>query len=134
MNDIGVISATLYKFYSGFGVRAWSEEDVPTTEDDGTELKPPYITFSIVCPEWRESALHQARIWTRSESNEEAFAIAGRVLDAIGEGVTLEAVNGRGYVTLDPGTPLAQKQPMDEDDIRVVYINLILGAITARSE
>ena len=134
MNDIGVISATLYAFYSGFGVRAWSEEDVPATEDDGTPLKPPYITYSVVCPEWRENAIHQARIWTRSESNEEAFTLAGKVLEAIGEGVTLKAVGGKGYVTLDPGTPLAQKQPMDENEIRVVYINLILGAITARSE
>lgn len=134
MNDIGVISATLYAFYSKFGVRAWSEEDVPATEDDGTELKPPYITFSIECPAWRESVLHHAKVFTRSESNKEAFDLAGRVLDAIGEGVTLKAVGAKGYVTLDPGTPLAQKQPMDEDDIRVVHINLILGAITARSE
>lgn len=132
MNDPTVIAATLSRFYNGFGVRAWTEEAVPATEDDGRPLEPPYITYTLVCPPWRGAATHQARVWTRSESNEQVLALTGQILDAIGEGVTLPAVGGRGYVTIDPGEPLFQMQPMDESEYKVTYINLILGAIIAQ--
>lgn len=132
MNDPAVIAATLHRFYSSFGVRAWTEEAVPATEDDGTELRPPYITYTLRIPPWSGTATHQVRVWTRSESNEEVLGITGRVLEAIGEGVTLEAVGGKGVVTLDPGEPLCQLQPMDEAEYKVMYINLILGAIVAQ--
>lgn len=132
MNDPTIIAATLSNFYSGFGIRAWTEESVPATEDDGRPLEPPYITYSFACPTWRGNAMHQVRIWTRSESNAQVFEYAGKVLGAIGEGVTLEAVGGAGYVTIDPGEPLCQLQPMDEPEYKVAYINLILGAIVAQ--
>lgn len=132
MNNPKVIAATLHAFWSGFGVRAWTEEAVPSTEDDGTPLKPPYITYSFTVPTWRESEMHQVRIWTQSESNEQVFDLAGKVLDAIGEGITLPAIEGKGYVTIDPGEPLVQLQPIDEPEYKVAYINLILGAIIAQ--
>lgn len=133
-NDFGVIAATLHAFYSGFGVPAYPENHVPEKDENGGEIQPPYITYTIVCPPWREAAVHQARVWTRSESFLKAAELTDRVLEAIGDGVTLDAVGGKGYVTLDPGSPLAQVQPMDEPLYKVAYINLVLGAITARGE
>ena len=131
-NDFGAVAATLAKFYNGFGVRAWTEEGVPATEDDGTPLMPPYITYTLTCPQWRDVALHQVRVWTRSESNVQLMELTSKVLSAIGEGVTLPAVGANGYVTLDPGDPLVQMQPMDDPLYKVSYINLELGAIVAQ--
>ena len=128
----GAVAATLAKFYSGFGVRAWTEENVPATEDDGTPLNPPYITYTLVMPPWRGVTPHQARVWTRSESNAQLMEITDKVLEAVGDGVTLEAVGADGYVTIDPGTPLVQMQPMDDPLYKVSYINLELGAVIAQ--
>lgn len=133
MNEsFGVIAATLNAFYSGFGVPAYPEDSVPIRDEDGELIEPPYITYTVVCPDWRGTAIHQARVWTRSESFMQAAELTDKVLAAIGQGVTLTAVGGRGYVTIDPGTPLVQMQPIDEPLYKVSYINLILGAIVAQ--
>lgn len=130
--EFGAVAATLSAFYSSFGVRAWTEENVPATEDDGTPLQPPYITYTLVMPTWRGKTLHQARVWTRSESNVPLMELTGKVLEAIGDGVTLDAVGADGYVTIDPGEPLVQMQPMDDPLYKVSYINLELGAVIAQ--
>lgn len=126
MTAFEAVAATLAAFYGSFGVPAYTEDSVP--EDQ----KEPYITYTLVCPDWRSTALHQARIWTRSESNAQLADLTDKLLNAIGEGVTIDAVGARGVVTIDPGTPLAQMQPMDDSELKVAYINLVLGAIIAQ--
>lgn len=126
MTNFEAVGATLAAFYNGFSVPAYTEDSVPSDE------KEPFITYTVVCPDWRETAIHQVRIWTRSESNAQMMQLADKVLGKIGDGITLRAVNADGYVTLDPGTPLVQMQPMENSDIRVAYINLVLGAVIAQ--
>lgn len=120
------VARALQAFYSGFGLRAWPEDSVPDKEDDGSELLPPYITYTIVQPNWNENAAHHARVWTRSESFAQAMEKADEIKNAIGEGVLLPA--GDGYVCLRPGTPLIQMQPIDDPLYKVAYINLQINA------
>lgn len=124
------VAKCLQAFYSRFGWRAFPEESVPEKEDDGSELMPPYITYTVVQPRWDEYAVHQARIWTRSTSFVEAAYKAEEIIEAIGEGITLPVEGG--YVTLDPGTPLVQMQPIDDPLYKVAYINMQLGAFIAQ--
>lgn len=124
------VAKALNTFYSGFGLRAFPEDSVPEKEEDGSELLPPYITYTVVQPRWDEFAVHQARIWTRSTSFVDVASKADEILSVIGDGVTIPTENG--YVTLDPGTPLVQMQPIDDPLYKVAYINLQLGAFIAQ--
>lgn len=125
-DDFGALSATLYAFYSGFGVPAYTEDAVPS------DVKEPYITYTLTCPDWRETVTHQARVWTRSESNAQLMELTGKVLGEVSGGLSLPAVGADGCVTLDPGTPFVQMQPIDDPMIKVAYINMTLGAVFAR--
>ena len=102
----------LKTFYSGFKLKAYSENDVP----DDAEL--PYITYSVVTPGYGNAATHQARVWYRNTTPVDAYRKADEIVAAIGDGVMLD-----GGVCLRPGDPLMQKQPT-EDTLQVVYINL----------
>lgn len=101
----------LKAFYSGFGLPAYSENDVP----DDVAL--PYITYTVVDSDYDAPATHQARVWYRGTSPVPAFAKADEIVAAIGAGVLIDGV------CLRPGSPLMQKQPT-ENDLQIVYINL----------
>lgn len=103
---------TLKSFYSGFGLSAYSENDVPN------DAVLPYITYSVVTPGYLDAATHQARVWYRDTSPVNAYAKADEIVRTIGDSVLLD--NG---VCLRPSTPLMQKQPT-EDNMQVIYINL----------
>ena len=87
----------LKRFYGGFGLKAYSENDVPS---DATL---PYITYPVVTPGSLAAG---------------TYAKADEIAAAIGDGVVLDY-----GVTLRPGEPLMQKQPT-EDNMQVIYINL----------
>lgn len=118
------VAQALYGFYSSFGIPAYPEESVPS------DAQLPYITYTIVQPDWNENAVHQVRVWYRSESYVGINAKTDEILSAIGRGKMLEA--GDGYVCLRPGTPLVQPQPIDDPLLKVNYINLQLNAFLTR--
>lgn len=102
----------LKAFYSGFGLQAYSENDVPET----AEL--PYITYSVVTPGYTEAATHQARVWYRDTTPVNAYAKADEIIAAIGDGIMLDS-----GVCIRPSVPLMQKQPT-EDTLQIIYLNL----------
>lgn len=118
------VAKALYSFYSGFGLPAYPEESVPS------DAQLPYITYTVVQPDWNENAIHQARVWYRSESYAGINAKTDEILTAIGRGKLLPA--GDGYVCLRPGTPLVQFQPIEDPLLKVTYINLQLNAFLTR--
>lgn len=123
------IAKALYAFYSGFGLPAYPEDGVPSDEEDGVPsvAKLPYITYTIVQPDFIDSALHQARVWYQSESYVGVNAKADEIIAAVGRGLLLPA--GDGAVCLRPGTPLAQPMPIEgKPEIKVVYLNFQLNA------
>ena len=115
------IAKALYAFYSGFGLPAYPEDGGPS------DAAMPYITYTIVQPDYIDSAVHQARIWYQSDSYAGVNAKADEIISAVGRGLLLQA--GDGAVCLRPGTPLAQHMPIEgKPEIKIVYLNFQLNA------
>ena len=114
------IAKALYAFYSGFGLPASPEDGVPS------DAALPYITYTIVQPDYIDSAVHQVRIWYQSDSYAGVNAKADEIISAVGRGLMLTA--GEGAVCLRPGTPLAQHMPIEgKPEIKIVYLNFQLS-------
>ena len=114
------IAKALYAFYSGFGLPAYPEDGVPS------DAALPYITYTIVQPDFIDSAVHQARIWYQSDSYAGVNAKADEIISAVGRGLLLPS--GDGAVCLRPGTPLAQHMPIEgKPEIKIVYLNFQLS-------
>jgi hypothetical protein len=114
--DVTEIAKALYAFYSGFGIPAYTEDNVPS------DAQLPYITYTLPQSEVFSGATHQVRVWYYGESNAPVNAKVDEIIAAIGQGVKLKAKNG--FIIIYPGTgTLAQNQPSD-DETRIVYLNL----------
>lgn len=114
------ISKALYAFYSSFGLPAYPEDGVPS------DAALPYITYTIVQPDFIDSGVHQARVWYQSDSYAGVNSKADEIISAVGRGLLLPA--GDGAVCLRPGTPLAQHMPIEgKPEIKIVYLNFQLS-------
>ena len=114
------IAKALYAFYSGLGLPAYPADGVPS------DAALPYITYTIVQPDFIDSAVHQARIWYQSDSYAGVNAKSDEIISAVGRGLLLTA--GDGAVCLRPGTPLAQHMPIEgKPEIKIVYLNFQLS-------
>jgi len=111
-------AATLKTFFSGFGLPAYAENNVP---DD---LQLPYITYPLIEPEWDEQASYYCQVWYRKKQLAALLSKADQIVAAIGEGIVFEQDGG--YVALYTSTPL--QQMLTDDDSQRVYINLIIKA------
>lgn len=123
----------LYRFFSGFGLSAFTEYDVPDEFPDGNgvmqKVVPPYITYQLIEPDWRDAGQMYARVWYRDTSYAAINAKVDQIRAAIGEGLNLPTADGAVY--LSKGTPFAQNMGMEGDDtLKVVYLNLSIQATT----
>ena len=119
------IAKALYALYSGFGLPAYPEDGVPS------DAALPYITYTIVQPDFIDSGVHQARIWYQSDSYVGVNAKADEIIAAVGEIKKLPA--GDGTVCLRPGTPPAQPMSIEgKPEIKIVYLNFQLNAYLAQ--
>ena len=117
----------LQGFFGSFGLKAYPEDSVPN------DAKLPYITYTAVEPEWRTSAMLQARVWTRSTSFAPMNGIVSEILSRVGEGVMIPA--GSGHICIRPGSPLAQPMPMPgEPELKVAYLNFQLNSYHMQGE
>ena len=110
----------LYGFYSGFGIDAYPESNVP----ENAAL--PYITYTVVEPDWRNNATHQARVWYRSESYKGINAKVDEIVRAVGDLLLLPT--DAGYIALRPSNPLVQYQPIETPEIKIAYINFQINS------
>ena len=116
-------ATALYQFFSGFGLDAYLEYDVPA------DAQLPYITYQLIEPDWDDSGTFYARVWYRSPRIDAINAKVDEIKNAIGEGVSIRAPGGAVYLT--KGTPFVQFQPMEGDDmLKVAYLNFNIHAIT----
>lgn len=116
-------AAALYSFFSGFGLKAYTEYNVP----DNATL--PYITYQDIQPDWRGQSTLYARLWYRSNSLREISAKADEIAAAVGEAVSLPTPGG--FVMLSKDSPFAQLMPMEGDDtLRVIYLLFTIQAYT----
>lgn len=117
------VATALSTFWNSFGIPAYMEDHVP----DDAEL--PYITYTEVQPEWRESGSIQARVWYKDNSFVNVNSKVSEIANVIGEGYSLPTSDG--VVVLYKDMNFAQPQPFLEDSkIRVVYLNLVINAYT----
>lgn len=113
----------IYQFVSKFGLPAYVEGYVP---DDA---KLPYITYTLVEPDWREQASFTMRVWYKSTSYSEINAKIDEISKAIGGGICIP--NSDGYIIIYKDTVFSQFQPYDSDsNVKVAYLSMILNALT----
>lgn len=122
------VAKALYDFWSSFGLPAYPENNVPYTEDGVTLVDPPYITYRIVRPDWRNQVSTYARVWYKDTSY---IAISNKVDEIesrIGEGVMLPTDNG--FLLLFKDLNFCQYEPTEDTRMKVAYLSLIEEANT----
>lgn len=110
---------TLAQWFSGFGIPAYLDSDVP----DGAE--PPYITITLTDPYWERKARFPVNIWYRVTSNIPPMQKADEILAAVYEGVRLYFEGGLAVLRIDPDTPT---QIVVDGDYRCARVSLTLNA------
>ena len=118
-------AATIYKFWSGFGLTVYEENTVP---EDATF---PYITYQLVTDSFDREVAATASLWYRSESWTAINAKTEEIARFIGGGGCLLDCDG-GFIWLKRGTPFAQNMGDESDDlIKRKYINVTVEYMTA---
>ena len=108
----------LYLFFSGFGIPAYVENNVPDT------AVLPYITYELMRPDRLRQASLRARIWYRDTSFE-AITAKADAIRALIEGGHSIPVNG-GALRIWPDDQFLQFQPPDEPELKIAYLSMIL--------
>lgn len=109
---------TLKSFFSGFGIPAYTVNNVP----EDTPL--PYITYPLVEPEWDRQASFYVQVWWSKRGLSALLETAGEIISQIGQGALFRQENG--IIAIYPETPLMQI--LTDDDTDRAYINLMIRA------
>lgn len=99
------VNRALYSFFSGFGIPAYLESNIPS----GASL--PYLTYQPVTPGgWNETASFHARLWYPSKGGRAPILQTEDTISAALEDSTTLSCEG-GAILLRKGSPWAQ--PLD---------------------
>ena len=109
---------TLKTFFSGFGLPAYIENNVPE------ETPLPYITYPLVEPEWDRQASFFVQVWWQKRDLTALLGTAGEIVKQIGPGAVIRQNDG--FIAIYPETPLIQI--MTDEDTDRAYINLMIRA------
>lgn len=101
---------TLHSFWSGFGLPAYDETDVP----DKAQL--PYITYEVASDDFGDALNLNASIWYRSSSWADITAKEQEISDFITRGGRMLSFDD-GAMWLQKGTPWAQRMSEPSDDM-----------------
>ena len=106
-------------FFESFGVPAYEESTVP---DDAVM---PYITYSMASDSIGHPIAMSASIWDKTYSWENISLVADAISNALVQvkSIALDV----GYIYITRGTPFAQRMVDEDDTIRRIYINLMVG-------
>lgn len=123
----------LYRFFSSFGIPAYSKSNVPDvigTDGDVSRPEMPYITYEIKEPEPLSKCSIHAWVWYYSTSLTEITAKCRQIKAAIGTGWSMPTQNGVVTLFRDDSVPFMQEQPDPDKNIRAMYLSMILHANT----
>ncbi len=99
------INRALYSFFSGFGIPAYLEDNIPS----GAAL--PYLTYQPTIPGgWNETSTFHARLWYPSTKGRTVILQAEDAISAALQDSTTLSCEG-GAIVLRMGSPWAQ--PLD---------------------
>lgn len=111
-------AATIYQFWSSFGLTAYEENTVPE------DAKFPYITYQLVTDSFGNQIALSASIWMRDSSWKLINFITDCISQEIGRGGKMLVYDG-GALWLKRGTPFAQNMGDDTDNlIKRKYLNI----------
>ena len=125
----GECMSALYAFFSGFGIPAYGEGEVPLYDESGREIRPPYITVQLIAPDWRGARPFYARLWYRSRTYAEINAKADEIAEAIGEGASVTTAHGCVVINRDDNFLQYQPQAGDET-LKCAYLSMVLQNCT----
>ena len=118
-------AATIYQFWSGFGLTAYEENTVPT------DAAFPYITYQLVTDSFDREIPLSASLWYRSESWTAINAKTEEISQKISHGGKIISCDG-GAIWLKRGQPFAQNMRDESDDlIKRKYINITAEFMTS---
>ena len=124
------VAKALYGFFSGFGLPAFVENNVPDEMPDESgnmqPVKPPYITYQLIEPDSLSEASFYARVWYYDTSFEAISAKVDEIRRAIGRGKSIPIDGGCVWIWRDNN--FCQFQPSDEPALKIAYLQMILGA------
>lgn len=113
------VATALYEFFSGFGIPAFVEYNVPE------EVSPPYITYELLQPDWGVNQALRARVWYRDTSFERISSKVKQMRLAIGNGISIKLDDGVMYLWAD--SYWAQNQPIDDEpNMKCVYLSMVI--------
>ena len=117
------------RFFSGFGLPVYPEDNVPDRDTEGEPIRPPYLTVQLVTPTWRGKTPFFARLWYRATDYEAIAAKADEIEAAIGEGASVSTGNGAVYIYAED--PFCQFQPFPGDPtLKSAYLSMSLINLT----
>ena len=118
-------AATIYQFWSGFGLTAYEENTVPT---DATF---PYITYQLVTGSFDREIPLTASLWYRSEGWTAINAKTEEISQKISRGGKIIPCDG-GAIWLKRGQPFDQNMGDKSDNlIKRKYLNITAEFMTA---
>ena len=118
-------AATIYQFWSGFGLTAYEENTVPT------DAAFPYITYQLVTDSFDREIAVTASLWYRSESWTAINAKTEEISQKISRGGKIISCDG-GAIWMKRGNPFAQSMGDESDDlIKRKYLNITAEFMTA---
>ena len=109
---------SLYEFWSSFGIPAYAEDGVP----DNAVL--PYITYSVVNPDWDSASSINARVWYRDTSYVSISSKLDEISDRIGDGLSIATEND--MVILFKDDNFIQFQPYNDNTMKIAYLSMII--------
>lgn len=111
----------LQQFWSGFGLKAYDENTVPTGAM--TETGGKYLTYNVTGSYFDDPVMMSASLWYKSQSwaeiTEKAMEI-GKLIGLSGEIIPFDG----GYLWIKRGTPFAQRMSDENEQIRRIYMNV----------
>ena len=123
-----VLAKCYYEFLNQI-LPAYLEGNVPL-KISGDLIDPPYITYTFSRADMFQQSLEQVRIWTYSSSMNELLGYLDIIENLVSYGgVLIDLDGGKGSMWIKRGTPFIQRQPMDETNLMVGYVNLIVQSL-----
>lgn len=128
-------SAAIFQFWGRF-LPAYEENSVPSGKDEnGEEVKFPYITYQVVTDSFDNEVQLTASLWYRDEEESKSWkdinAKTEEISKAIGMGGIMLDCDG-GKIWIKRGTPFAQNMGDESDNlIKRKYLNIAAEFLTA---
>lgn len=113
-------AGALYRFFSGFGLPAYVENNVP----DNADL--PYITYELREPQAGERSSLTARVWYIDTGFQAITEKVDEIKNAVADGASIPVDGGAVWLWADDN--FCQFQPPDEPKLKIAYLMMIIGA------